>query len=299
MPSLPIGDCGIGIGGAPSGRPTSQPSGRPDPRRGSRRLPGSGLRHARRGLRGALRQGRAAGGRHVVRLEGALLGLPDAELDDDVLHVPRVLAPAVHLGVLDADLLGDALDVVLEAVVDREVSIAALGDEELQRARVPQVLAADERLLPVGLVLDRERGAADRRDVAGLDGGRPLLRLRLQGDLHLAVLHQHREAVVRVDRLPEDEGLVARDHALLVEVDEAVPLQLPVAADGASVHLRAVQGEVIRHDVLGRARWSLGPVLRGSPALAIALAPGAPAPAFALATVTHGDWSAIASAIGH
>mmetsp|Transcript_86325 Transcript_86325/g.186578 ORF Transcript_86325/g.186578 Transcript_86325/m.186578 type:complete len:322 (+) Transcript_86325:470-1435(+) len=262
----------------------------PPPAGGFRRPPSPTISASRRrmhGRRGARRsgscglllglvvlglQGRAAGQGDVVALECSLLGHPDAELDLQVGRVLRVAASAVHLGRLHTDLLGHALLVVLEAGVDLDVPVAALGDEELERPRVPEVLAAHEGLLVVRLVLDHDSLAALAADLDGLQGVHALLLHHLDLEGHNHVLGQGRVAVAGLDVLPVGEDLLAREIVLLVRGDEAVAVELVVARDGSGVGLLGVGREALRQR-LRLAAAAAAAALAAAPALAAALAP--------------------------
>mmetsp|Transcript_54043 Transcript_54043/g.149865 ORF Transcript_54043/g.149865 Transcript_54043/m.149865 type:complete len:276 (+) Transcript_54043:81-908(+) len=226
------------------------------------------------------RQRRTTAQSHIVGLKGAPRGHPDAELHLHVLHVPGIGPAAVHLRGLHADLLGHALLVILVSGVYLDVPISLLGDEELQRACVPEVLAADEILLLVCLILHHDGGAAQARHSSRLEVPLAVLLHDLDVELHLHVLLQVRVPVVRYDTLPQDEDLVVGDDTLLVRNDEAVALELVVCDDRACVSDARIHLEVCRQRrrPVGAAALAAPPALAAL-ALAPALAPAALAPA--------------------
>mmetsp|Transcript_68430 Transcript_68430/g.190878 ORF Transcript_68430/g.190878 Transcript_68430/m.190878 type:complete len:301 (-) Transcript_68430:215-1117(-) len=205
--------------------------------------------------------------RHVVGLVGAFLGLPDTKLHGHVLQPLRLPATCIHLGGLDADLLRHRLwDVV--AFVQSDVAEARLRIEELQGSRVAEVLAADEVLFGVDLVLHGDLPASRQRDLLRTQSETPLRTLHSfsgEAKLHLHVLLQRWEAVVGLDALPiHVKGFATGYKSLLVGLDEAIPFELRVVRDGAHVPRLPVELEILRE----RGRLLAAP----TPALAATLA---------------------------
>merc|ERR1719215_1410013 len=193
---------------------------------------------------------RLIGTRHVVGLERALLVLPHAEFDVDLLEIAGLAAARIHLRNLDAQLLGHLLAPEVLSFVDGNVTESPLGVEELQLTVEPRRLADHEGLLVVVLLRDAHRRATHLAHSICLQGGLTfLVLLLLDVELNLLVLLQEREAVDGIDGRPEDEHLVVRCEILLVQGEETIAVQLPVLLDYTCVDLFLVELEVVGDDL--------------------------------------------------
>lgn len=191
---------------------------------------------------------RASRACHVVSLESLLLGLPNAELDLNIVLAGGVFTTAIHLSCLHSDLFRNGEFTIIIAVINLNVPETIFGGEEFELARVPEVLASHICLLPIGLVLERQLLTTWSGDVAGSQLCHTKLIDLLDRKLNRCALHHGGESIGRADVLPMAEHAVGTwDDVRLVRSDETVPFVFPVICASSSVTLAGIHFEASWH----------------------------------------------------